>query len=799
MPSRLLHNLTSLLLASLLALILLLAPILGLPPAYAEAWDEHIPSTLYNGAIVPDWGHITFSTLPVVSEAGSLQIPDSLGAQLGYNPSRIWSENTPIDQVLMLGDLQDAFGLQTFNLNTIAQFTGLNLNGISLANFPLIAQQTLASLVGAIPQLAQRTLDQVPILKDLVSLNLDNLDPAALSNLALKSLNLSNFGSSPLSELASNDLLGQFSLGDLNLSQYSFSDIPGLTQTPLENLQGWQQTFVGQVPGLSQVPFAAFPNAPTAGYFGFIAINDVTYGPIEHRSTPTQRSITGSDKVGFNYQCAQPRGCAYLELNSPASLGVAGDPGGLHGAQWIKGGTGPGAQMVPGGHGILGVINGGQEPTGRLPFGPVFKVVLTNTDESSGTGTFGIYFRVCHHGLVDLGCTPYFIGPIPWFSAQEKGIVFVGETQGTPPDDIPDIPPLPAEVQQQIDALIQANEPDFLSAVSVDGPCLAKVMSQVPPSESAAAATTVPKLLEAAQRAGITDRAQLAYILATAETETNFRPRNEDGGYCGEYGPGCYYGRGDVQLTGQSNYQYWSNRLGVDLINHPELANQPDLAATIAVEGMRDGTFTGRRLGQYISGDHRDFVGARHIVNDSDKSDQVAQQADRFLGALNQCATIATTTDTNLTSANHPGQLTAHANGNATEQKIVNAINGHYNESSEGGPGSGELACAYEVNRVLEDAVGHKIGSNSNYVPSVEADLQQGAGTRVTTASAHAGDVIVFRGSQGEHIGFCMNDGCSQVISNSSSKAQFRWVGSRDSYDAYYGSQSANHIYRVNG
>jgi hypothetical protein len=147
------------------------------------------------------------------------------------------------------------------------------------------------------------------------------------------------------------------------------------------------------------------------------------------------------------------------------SLGAAGDPTGLHGAQWIKGGTGQVLRWCRGATAFWASINGGQEPTGRLPFGPVFKVVLTNTDESTGTGTFGIYFRVCHHGFIDLGCTPYFIGPIPWFSAQEKGIVFVGETPGTPPGDIPDIPPLPPEVQQQIDALIRANEPDFLSAV----------------------------------------------------------------------------------------------------------------------------------------------------------------------------------------------------------------------------------------------------------------------------------------------------------------------------------------------
>ncbi|MEM7770316.1 MAG: hypothetical protein AAF327_07375 [Cyanobacteria bacterium P01_A01_bin.37] len=33
----------------------------------------------------------------------------------------------------------------------------------------------------------------------------------------------------------------------------------------------------------------------------------------------------------------------------------------------------------------------------------------------------------------------------------------------------------------------------------------------------------------------------LAAMLAIAETETNFRPRDEDGGYCGEYGSDCYY------------------------------------------------------------------------------------------------------------------------------------------------------------------------------------------------------------------------------------------------------------------
>ena len=55
----------------------------------------------------------------------------------------------------------------------------------------------------------------------------------------------------------------------------------------------------------------------------------------------------------------------------------------------------------------------------------------------------------------------------------------------------------------------------------------------------------------------------------------------------------------------------------------------------------------------------------------------------------------------------------------------------------------------------------------------------------------------MFRGTSDDHIGFCLNDGCSQVLSNSSSQSQFRWVGSRGSYETYYNTQG--HIYRVQG
>lgn len=45
-----------------------------------------------------------------------------------------------------------------------------------------------------------------------------------------------------------------------------------------------------------------------------------------------------------------------------------------------------------------------------------------------------------------------------------------------------------------------------------------------------------------------------------------------------------YRGRGYIQLTGKNNYEYFGKKLGIDLVNHPELANDPVHAVNIAAE-----------------------------------------------------------------------------------------------------------------------------------------------------------------------------------------------------------------------
>lgn len=47
-----------------------------------------------------------------------------------------------------------------------------------------------------------------------------------------------------------------------------------------------------------------------------------------------------------------------------------------------------------------------------------------------------------------------------------------------------------------------------------------------------------------------------------------------------------YRGRGYIQLTGKSNYEHYGKKLGVDLVNNPDLALSPEIAKKIAVAYM---------------------------------------------------------------------------------------------------------------------------------------------------------------------------------------------------------------------
>ena len=152
-----------------------------------------------------------------------------------------------------------------------------------------------------------------------------------------------------------------------------------------------------------------------------------------------------------------------------------------------------------------------------------------------------------------------------------------------------------------------------------------------------------------------TDRRQLAYCLATFKWETahTMKPIDEHGSaayFNSRYGPqtnvgkmlgntkagdgALFHGRGYVQVTGRRNYAKAKALTGVDLLAEPDRAKNPELAYEIAIQGMKDGWFTGKKLGQFIKDGQADYENARTIINGHDKAQTIADIARRFSEVL---------------------------------------------------------------------------------------------------------------------------------------------------------------------
>lgn len=135
----------------------------------------------------------------------------------------------------------------------------------------------------------------------------------------------------------------------------------------------------------------------------------------------------------------------------------------------------------------------------------------------------------------------------------------------------------------------------------------------------------------------------LAYCFSTAYHETAYtmKPIEEYGkgqgysyGVPSEETGETYYGRGYVQLTWDYNYQNAGDRIGEDLYWHPELALEHEHAARIIFQGMKEGWFTGKKLGDYINEEVCDYYNARRIVNGTDKASTLQGYAEKFEAAL---------------------------------------------------------------------------------------------------------------------------------------------------------------------
>lgn len=102
-----------------------------------------------------------------------------------------------------------------------------------------------------------------------------------------------------------------------------------------------------------------------------------------------------------------------------------------------------------------------------------------------------------------------------------------------------------------------------------------------------------------------------------------------------------WFGRGLIQLTFRDNYDKLGKAIGVDLVSSRDRALELRTSADIAVVGMRDGLFTGKRLSDYFTASRDDPAAARAIVNgDTPKiGPEIAKLHKAFLSAIKSAST----------------------------------------------------------------------------------------------------------------------------------------------------------------
>jgi putative chitinase len=95
-----------------------------------------------------------------------------------------------------------------------------------------------------------------------------------------------------------------------------------------------------------------------------------------------------------------------------------------------------------------------------------------------------------------------------------------------------------------------------------------------------------------------------------------------------------WLGRGKPQVTHRDNYRKLSLVLDVDLVKNPDLLLTMDIATKALFAGMSGGIFTGKKLADFFNETRDDPVGARKIVNGTEKAKLIASYHQAFLDAL---------------------------------------------------------------------------------------------------------------------------------------------------------------------
>lgn len=182
---------------------------------------------------------------------------------------------------------------------------------------------------------------------------------------------------------------------------------------------------------------------------------------------------------------------------------------------------------------------------------------------------------------------------------------------------------------------------------AVPGVTVHVVSMMFPETPVASITANLPPVLAALVAANLPDKMMVLMALGTIRAETeSFQPiselksrfntspngppfdlydHREDLGNMGPPDGANFCGRGFVQLTGRTNYTRLAQELNVDLVNQPELANQPQLAAKILARFLVDRE---NRIREALG--RPDLAAARKAVNGG------SHGLDKFTDAFNK-------------------------------------------------------------------------------------------------------------------------------------------------------------------
>ena len=281
----------------------------------------------------------------------------SINDLLGYEFSRTWEAGDSFSSVLKYGDVKALQQLDSKKLSQIAP------QAKEVEDFPY--------------------LEKVPLWKLIKNLGVNTESDAWQSVIPLQCRGTTRWIKSAVSSCLQTfypdktllDFGASGSLSELCLDEIPLRRFPDIDNFSLDNVPGTEKFYL---------------NVSSEDFVGKLDI------PFDSDETNIP-AISGSNQEQSK-TCSE--NCPHVEILDPALP---------FSMQWISG-----RQKVKGGRGVLGLVNGGREPTGRHPFGDEFKVVISDINTKKGTVRTNIYLRACKRTFpLDFGCTPFFIGPIP--------------------------------------------------------------------------------------------------------------------------------------------------------------------------------------------------------------------------------------------------------------------------------------------------------------------------------------------------------------------------------------------------